>query len=91
MVHVLADVDLQLGWQYRGACQGPQSHLFFAPNRAERKEDRLRRERAAKAICARCPVLTECRDYALQIREPHGIWGGLSELDRRALLTRYAG
>ena len=44
------------------------------------------RERQAKAICARCPVRIECLEYAVRIREPHGIWGGLNELERRILL-----
>ncbi len=37
----------------------------------------------AKAICATCPVREPCLAYALRIREPHGIWGGLSEVERR--------
>jgi len=83
--------DLQVGWQYRAACKGPQSHLFFAPNRLERKDERVTRERTAKAICRQCPVLAECREYALSVREPHGIWGGLNEYERRQLLSRRAG
>jgi WhiB family redox-sensing transcriptional regulator len=38
---------------------------------------------AAKAICAACRVLTECRDYALRTRQPFGVWGGLDEEQRR--------
>jgi WhiB family redox-sensing transcriptional regulator len=83
--------DLQVGWQYRAACKGPQSHLFFAPNHIERKQERLRRERAAKAICRQCPVLEECREYALVVREQHGIWGGMNEYERRQTLARRAG
>ncbi len=82
---------LQIGWQHRANCKGPQSELFFAPNHLERKEDRLEREAAAKALCRRCPVLAECREYALMVREPHGIWGGLNEYERRQLLSRRAG
>ena len=44
--------------------------------------------RAAKSICATCPVRTPCLDFALEIREPHGIWGGLNESERRALLEQ---
>jgi WhiB family transcriptional regulator, redox-sensing transcriptional regulator len=83
--------DLQVGWQYRAACKGPQSHLFFPPNHIERKQERQRRERAAKAICRECPVVQECREYALMVREPHGIWGGLNEYERRQALARRAG
>lgn len=39
----------------------------------------------AKSICRRCPVTAECLDYALERGEPHGIWGGISERERRAL------
>ena len=87
----LSSSELQIGWQYRAACKGPQSNLFFAPNHLERKDERLTRESAAKAICRSCPVLAECREYALLVREPHGIWGGLNEYERRQLLARQAG
>ena len=60
--------------------------VFFPPHHAERKNERQSRERRAKAICASCPVLEPCLDYALTIREPHGIWGGLNEMERRARL-----
>ena len=74
----------ELWWQ-RAACKGPQSAVFFPPSQPERKEEREEREERAKAICRRCPVLTPCLDYALDIREPHGIWGGLNELERKSL------
>lgn len=44
------------------------------------------REAAAKAVCAACPVLEECRDWVLAVDEPHGIWGGLTESERRDLV-----
>ncbi|GIU92587.1 MAG: hypothetical protein KatS3mg011_1493 [Acidimicrobiia bacterium] len=75
-------------WQSRGLCRGHHAHLFFPPSTFERKEERERREMRAKAICNVCPVLVECREYALAIREPFGIWGGLTEADRRELLAR---
>ena len=40
----------------------------------------------AKAICADCPACQECLEYAVAIREPHGIWGGLNETERRVLI-----
>lgn len=39
----------------------------------------------AKEICRTCPVKAPCLDYAIRIREHHGIWGGLSEAERRNL------
>ena len=76
-----------LVWQERAACRGPLGSVFFPPPITERKRDKLAREAKAKDICEECCVLADCREYALQIREPHGVWGGLSEQERRALLA----
>lgn len=74
-------------WQRRAACRGPQSVVFFPPSHFERKEDKRQRESRAKAICRSCAVKGECLDYSLEIREPHGIWGGLNEVERRQMLA----
>lgn len=42
----------------------------------------------AQAVCAGCPVIDECREYALENRIVHGVWGGLSERARRRLHTK---
>ena len=73
-------------WQRRAACRGPESVLFFAPTLPEARADRDVREARAKHICGGCDVRAECLDYALSIKEPHGIWGGLNESERRSLL-----
>ena len=73
-------------WQVKAACRGPQAAVFFPPPQFERKADRQERERRAKAIGAECVSQQECLEYALEIREPHGIWGGLNEAERRALI-----
>ncbi|MGH9293385.1 MAG: WhiB family transcriptional regulator [Acidimicrobiales bacterium] len=78
----------QQTWQVRAACRGPQAVIFFPPSHIERKEERLQREGRAKAICGVCPVEDECLDYAIRIREPHGIWGGRNETERKALIDR---
>lgn len=75
-------------WQIDALCRGNHSHLFFPPSQVERKEERERRELKAKAICMVCPVKDPCLDFALQIREPYGIWGGLTEAERRQTLSR---
>lgn len=64
---------------------------FFPPPQFERKDEKLAREQRAKEICRTCPVRLPCLEYALQIREPHGIWGGLNEVERRAVLEADAG
>jgi len=73
-------------WQLEGACRGEDPGVFFHPE-GERGPARAAREAAAKAICARCPVINECATQALEIREPYGVWGGLSEDDREAIYT----
>ena len=74
-------------WQLDAACRGEDSDLFFHPE-GERGDVREARQKAAKAICAGCPVLAECRAHALAVREPYGIWGGLSEDERAAIYRR---
>ena len=74
----------QWEWQLLGACRGEDSELFFHPE-SERGSQRTRREAAAKAICARCPVAARCLTHALISGEPYGVWGGLSEVERQAL------
>lgn len=78
-------------WQDKAACRGPQAAVFFPPSHFERKDEKEEREVRAKAICAQCSVKKPCLDYALKIREPHGIWGGLNEIERKALLSRQVG
>jgi len=77
-------------WQARAACRGPHASVFFPPPQFERKDEKLAREEQAKAICATCPVREPCLAYALRIREPHGIWGGMSEAERRPLIAPIA-
>jgi WhiB family transcriptional regulator, redox-sensing transcriptional regulator len=72
-------------WQAKAACRGPHTSLFFPPSHFERKDDKEARESRAKSICASCPVRRLCLDYALRIKEPHGIWGGLNEVERRSM------
>ncbi len=76
-------------WQLHGACRRADTDLFFHPEN-ERGPSRSRREAAAKAVCMRCPVLEQCREHALAIREPYGVWGGMSEGDRLRLVARDA-
>ncbi len=73
-------------WEHKAACRGPQSTVFFPPPRFERKDEKLNREARARAICAQCSVKDDCLSYALDIREPHGIWGGANEAERRQML-----
>ncbi|MET8701938.1 WhiB family transcriptional regulator [Kitasatospora sp. NPDC058032] len=73
-------------WQLEGACRTVDSGIFFHPVN-ERGAAAKEREQNAKSVCARCPVRVPCRRYALATREPYGVWGGLTEEERRVLFT----
>jgi WhiB family redox-sensing transcriptional regulator len=71
-----ADAWEQAGaWAEQAACKGKR-HIFY-PGAGQDQAH-------AKAICARCPVQEECLDYAVE-HEPHGIWGGASQRERRRI------
>lgn len=75
-------------WQLRGACRGAEQSVFFAPDASrEERGARLRRLVAAKRVCAGCPVRELCRSYALENEEEFGVWGGLSEVERKGLIA----
>ncbi len=74
-------------WQLHGSCRGEDPNLFFHPD-GERGPAREARETAAKSICASCPVRALCAEHALAVREPYGVWGGLSEDDREVIYRR---
>ncbi len=65
----------ELAWQDYANCRGADADLFFPERGAS--------TRKAKAICAECEVRTQCLDYAIDIGEKFGIWGGMSERERR--------
>lgn len=69
-------------WQERGACLNVDPELFFPERGASTRE--------AKSVCAHCEVKAECLEYALVNGEKFGIWGGLSERERRRLRRQRA-
>ena len=73
-------------WQFEGACRDADENLFFHPE-GERGPRRANREASAKAVCASCPVMLQCRSHALAAREPYGVWGGLSEHEREDIIA----
>jgi WhiB family redox-sensing transcriptional regulator len=85
---ILAHVDAT--WRASAACQGSTAAAFYPPSTTETREQRQRRESAARELCGRCQVREACLEYALYVQEPYGIWGGMNELERRRLLRRRA-
>ena len=76
-------------WQFQGLCRTTNPDIFFHPE-GERGPSRRRREARAKAICEQCPVLRECREHALAVHEPYGVWGGMTEEERDEVHRRLA-
>jgi WhiB family redox-sensing transcriptional regulator len=72
-------------WQLWGVCRGLDGNLFFHPDH-ERGPARAGGEERAKQACRTGPVMQQCTRHALSVREPYGVWGGLSKSERDALL-----
>jgi WhiB family redox-sensing transcriptional regulator len=66
-------------WAPLGRCAGADPDALFVQGKAQR---------AAKVVCKGCPVVTECLADALDNRTEFGVWGGMTERERRALLRR---
>lgn len=66
-------------WASRAACRSSDPDALFVQGAAQNR---------AKAVCMGCPVRTECLADALDNRVEFGVWGGMTERERRALLRR---
>ncbi len=75
-----SDEDNPLAWQSDSLCAQTDPEAFF-PEKGGSTRD-------AKKICASCEVRAQCLEYALSNDERFGIWGGLSERERRKLRKR---
>ena len=73
------------GWRRLAACRDEDTDLFF-PN--GETGEALEQAEMAKAICATCPVRVECLEFALTTNQPYGIFGGLTEAERKSLQRR---
>ncbi|KHL15127.1 WhiB family redox-sensing transcriptional regulator [Mumia flava] len=69
-------------WQFDAACSGVDTEEFFSPE-DERGAARAEREARAKTFCAGCPVVQQCLEHAIKVREPYGVWGGLNPRERQ--------
>jgi WhiB family redox-sensing transcriptional regulator len=83
MEHALLDLLLETqSWQRKANCMGVDPDLFFPERGASTKE--------AKEVCRGCVVREDCLEYALANGEKFGIWGGMSERERRRIRRRRA-
>ena len=67
-------------WRAAAACRDLDTAIFF-PETDEEAEP-------AKAVCASCPVREACLDFAMKNRQEEGVWGGLTQTERRRLRRR---
>lgn len=74
--------NMELSWQERSLCAQTDPEAFFPEKGGSTRE--------AKRVCLSCDVRQECLEYALAHDERFGIWGGLSERERRRLKRRPA-
>lgn len=79
-------LERQGEWVSRSMCAGADKPDRWFPNQKQ-TPGRARDVAEAKAVCAMCPVRAACLEWALKAREPHGIFGGLTEQER-AMLRR---
>jgi WhiB family redox-sensing transcriptional regulator len=76
-----------MDWRHRAACRDEDPELFFPIGNTG---PALLQIEQAKAVCRRCPVAEPCINWALETGQDSGVWGGLSEDERRALKRRGA-
>jgi WhiB family redox-sensing transcriptional regulator len=74
-----------MDWRHHAACQDEDPELFFPIGNTG---PALVQIEEAKAVCRRCPVLDSCLQWALDSGQDSGVWGGLSEDERRDLKRR---
>ncbi len=74
-----------ISWRLRAACAGEDLELFFPVGSSGPAIVQIA---TAKAICARCPVREACLRYAVTTGQAHGIWGGMTEDERRGMRYR---
>lgn len=74
-----------MDWRNRAACRDESPELFFPVGTSG---PALRQIAEAKAVCARCPVTAECGQFALDHGITDGIYGGMTEDERRAIRQR---
>jgi WhiB family transcriptional regulator, redox-sensing transcriptional regulator len=74
-----------MDWRHRALCRDEDPELFFPIGTTGPAVVQIEQ---AKAVCRRCPVTQSCLEWALSSGQDSGVWGGLSEDERRAILRR---
>ncbi|MEU6328323.1 WhiB family transcriptional regulator [Streptomyces sp. NPDC047049] len=76
-----------MDWRHDAVCREVDPEIFFPVGNTG---PALLQIEEAKAVCRRCPVMGQCLQWALESRQDSGVWGGMSEDERRAMRRRAA-
>jgi WhiB family redox-sensing transcriptional regulator len=71
---------MDMTWKLAGACRSASTDMFYPASDSDAGP--------AKAVCESCTVQPQCLEYALTVREPEGVWGGTTFVERRSILRR---
>jgi WhiB family transcriptional regulator, redox-sensing transcriptional regulator len=82
-----ADLPVNTNWRAHSVCKDEDPELFFPIGNTG---PALLQIEEAKAVCRACPVMERCLQWALESGQEHGVWGGLSEDERRRMRRRAA-
>ena len=74
-----------MDWRHKAVCRDEDPELFFPVGNSG---PALAQIATAKMVCNRCPVTSQCLAWALETGQDAGVWGGMSEDERRALKRR---
>lgn len=77
---ITSALEDRIAWVSKARCRSADPDALFVRGAAQKK---------AAAICRHCPVIAECRADALDNRVEFGVWGGMTERERRALLRQH--
>lgn len=77
-----------MGWRESAACRGEDPELFFPIGDGGLAQRQTAR---ARAVCLGCPVMYQCRDWAVRNGETEGVWGGTTAAERRLIRRRFVG
>jgi WhiB family redox-sensing transcriptional regulator len=80
IAYIVRVAEARTAWVSKARCRSSDPEIFFVHGAAQRK---------AVAICRHCPVVAECLAYALGNQMEFGVWGGMTERQRRALLKQH--
>ena len=76
-----------MDWRHKAVCRDEDPELFFPVGNSG---PALAQIATAKMVCNRCPVTSQCLAWALETGQDAGVWGGMSEDERRSLKRRAA-